>query len=431
MLQDRYGNRVSTESNVACDGYIESVDSVLSATDDPLIGIDKALAADPEFALAHVTKGRHFMLLGKMKEARESILHAALLAPGLTAREQSHIEIFNLLSSGLSSDALTLTLSHMQDYPRDAFALAPSTSVFGLIGFGGREAREPEQLDLLEPLVDAYGDDWWFLTVYAFALIEMGQWQRGRELIERALEQKPRSAHTVHIYAHALYEAGDDKPLADYLEAWLPDYPNTNLLSCHAWWHLCLARLMLGEHDAIWPMYDAHCAPSVSDGPAINVFTDGASLLWRSELAGIERSSERWQALQDYREEMLPNPMVFVDAHGGLPALALGDSERFSDWLEALSKADEKGRLPAGKIPGEINHAFAAYAAEDWSKTISILDPIQDQVIRIGGSRAQRDFVLNTLLSAYVKDDRAETARALVSAQTDRPRAVPVAGLYA
>ena len=65
MLQDRYGNRVSTESNVACDGYIESVDSVLSATDDPLIGIDKALAADPEFALAHVTKGRHFMLLGK------------------------------------------------------------------------------------------------------------------------------------------------------------------------------------------------------------------------------------------------------------------------------------------------------------------------------------------------------------------------------
>ena len=128
---------------------------------------------------------------------------------------------------------------------------------------------------------------------------------------------------------------------------------------------------------------------------------------------------------------MLPNPMVFVDAHGGLPALALGDSERFSDWLEALSKADEKGRLPAGKIPGEINHAFAAYAAEDWSKTISILDPIQDHVIRIGGSRAQRDFVLNTLLSAYVKDGRAETARALVSAQTDRPRAVPVAGLYA
>jgi len=431
MLQDRYGNRVSTRSNVACDGYIESVDSVLSATDDPLIGIDKALAADPEFALAHVTKGRHLMLLGRMKEAKESILHAVALAGGTTAREQSHIEIFNLLLSGRSPDALTLTHSHMQDYPRDAFALAPSTSVFGLIGFGGRESREPEQLELLEPLVDAYGDDWWFLTVYAFALIEMGQWQRGRELIERALEQQPRSAHTAHIYAHALYEAGDDKPLADYLEAWLPDYPDTNLLSCHAWWHLCLARLMLGEHDAIWPIYDAHCAPSVSDGPAINVFTDGASLLWRSELAGIERSSERWQALQHYREKTLPNPMVFVDAHGGLPALALGDAERFNDWLEALMQADEKGRLPAGKIPSEINQAFAAYAAEDWSKTISILDPIQDQVIRIGGSRAQRDFVLNTLLSAYVKDGRAEVARALVSAQTDRPRAVPVAGLYA
>ncbi len=431
MLQDRYGNRVSTESNVALEGYIESVDSVLSATNDPLVGINKALAADPEFALAHVTKGRQFMLLGKMKEARESILRAVALAPGTTAREQSHIEIFNLLSSGRSPDALTLTRTHMKDYPRDAFALAPSTSVFGLIGFGGREGREPEQVDLLEPLVGAFGDDWWFLSVYAFALIEVGQWQRGRELIERALEQKPRSANTAHIYAHALYEAGEDRPLADYLEAWLPDYPDTNLLSCHAWWHLCLARLMLGEHDAIWPIYDAHCAPSISDGPAINVFTDGVALLWRSELAGMERTTERWQALQDYREKTLAHPMVFVDAHGGLPALALGDAERFSDWLEALTKADEKGRLPAGKIPGKINQAFEAYAAEDWSKAISILEPIQDQIIRIGGSRAQRDFVLNTLLSAYVKDGRAETARALISAQSDRPRAVPVSDLYA
>ena len=429
MLQDQYGNSLSTGSNTAAEGYVEAVDSILSATGNPQIGLDKALEADPNFALAHVAMGRHLMLLGKMKEARESIVRAVELAPKSSSREQRHIEVFNLLSSGRSPDALELTRVHMKDDPRDAFVLAPSTSVFGLIGFGGRAGREPEQLELLEPLVDVYGDDWWFLTAYAFALIELGQWQKGRELIERALEQKPRSANTAHIYAHALYEAGEDRELADYLELWLQDYPESNLLSCHAWWHLCLSKLMLGEDETIWPIYDAHCAPGATDGPAINVFTDGASLLWRSEIAGVARSEKRWQALQDYREKALPNPMVFVDAHGGLPALALGDHGRFSDWIEALGKADAKGRLPAGHIPAEVNLAFEAYEAANYSKAIDILEPIQSQIVRIGGSRAQRDLVLNTLLSAYVKGGRPEAARALIAAAEDRAQTVPVVGM--
>jgi tetratricopeptide (TPR) repeat protein len=429
MLQDQYGNSLSTQSNAASDGYIEAVDSLLTAADDPQIGLDKVLEADPEFALGHVAQGRHLMLLGDMKGARKSILRAVGLAPGTSVREQSHIEIFNLLSTGRSGDALALTRKHLVDHPRDAFALAPSTSVFGLIGFGGDANREPVQLELLAPLVDVYGDDWWFLTVYAFALIEMGQWQKGRDLVEQALAQKPRSAHTVHIYAHSLYEAGEDKLLADYLQAWLVDYPESMLLSCHAWWHLCISRLMLGEYESVWPIYDAHCAPGATSGPAINVFTDGASLLWRSELAGVERSPARWQALQEYQETTLPKPMVFVDAHGALPSLALGNDDGFSQWLEALQKADEAGRLPAGKIPGEVSRAFAAFEAADWAKAIDILEPIKDQVVRIGGSRAQRDLVLNTLLSAYVKDGRPDAARVIISAQADRSCTVPVAGL--
>ncbi len=429
MLQDHYGNTLTTQSTAARDGYIAAVDSILTASDDPQPGLDRALEADPEFALAHATQGRHLMLLGEMKGARESIDRAVELASGTSTREQSHIEIFNLLSNGRGPEALELTRKHIADYPRDAFALAPSTSVFGVIGFGGDENRERKQLELLQPLVDVYGDDWWFLSVYAFALIETGQWQKGRELVEQALIQKPRSANTAHIYAHALYEAGEDRALADYLEAWLPDYPESNLLSCHAWWHLCLARLMIGEYEAVWPIYDAHCAPGATDGPSINVFTDGASLLWRSELAGVERSQKRWQALQEYQQTTLPKPMVFVDAHGGLPALALGNQEGFSQWLGALQKADEAGKLPAGKIPGEVSLAFAAFETSDWAKAISILEPIRDQIVRIGGSRAQRDLVLNTLLSAYVNDGRPEAAREIISAQSDRPRAIPIAGL--
>ena len=37
-------------------------------------------------------------------------------------------------------------------------------------------------------------------------------------MVENALKQNPRSAHTAHVWAHALYEAGEDKVVADYSE---------------------------------------------------------------------------------------------------------------------------------------------------------------------------------------------------------------------
>ena len=233
MLEDQYGNTLSTSSNAARDGYVAAVDAVLSAAQDPAVGLQASLNADPNFALAHTAMARHLMLLGDIKNARQSITQAQELAKNLTPREQQHIEIFELLLTGRSKEALTLTRKHIQEYPRDAFALAPSTSVFGLIGFGGNIGREDEQVELLEPLRDAYGDDWWFQTVYAFALIETGQWQQGRDLAQQALEVRPRSAHTAHIYAHALYEGGEDQALVNYLEDWLPEYPESLLLSCH------------------------------------------------------------------------------------------------------------------------------------------------------------------------------------------------------
>ena len=47
-----------------------------------------------------------------------------------------------------------------------------------------------------------------------------------------------------------------------------------------------------------------------------------------------------------------------------------------------------------------------------------------DEVVRIGGSRAQRDLINNTLLAAYIKDGRPEAAHAMVEQMTDRSPSV-------
>ena len=429
MKSDRYNLKLTTNSTHARDSYIHAVDAVLSAADDPDRFIDKCLLEDPHFALIHCVRARVHQLNGNIQESRLSAKMAITLSLTATERERQHANIFWLLANGKNSEALDLIKRHVSEYPRDAFALAPACSVFGLIGFSGRVAREPEQVSLLEPLISFYDKDWWFLTVYAFSLIEVGEWEKGLTLIEEALDIQPRSAHSAHVKAHALYESGNDKSLANYLIDWLPDYPENYLLNCHIWWHLCLAKLMLGETETIFDMYDQHCSPDISSSPAINIFTDGASLLWRAELAGMKVSDSRWRKLLDYRNKLFPRPIVFVDAHGALPSIALGNSTDLEKWQTLVTEYGTTGFLPAGTIPSQLTTAFAAYARRDWNSVINVLRPILSEVVKIGGSRAQRDLIQNTLLSAFINDGRPQEARTLLAAQTDRGQTVPLNGL--
>lgn len=429
MLKDRYDLDVTTSSTEARDAYIEGTDAILAATPEPELALERSIAADPDFALPWSALARQHQLMGRPKQAREAADKAVALAEYATEREQQHAKAYLLMVTGKGQDALALTHEHMQRWPRDAFLLAPSCGVFGLIGFSGRKGREPEQLELLAPLAKHYGDDWWFLSAHAFALLEMGQWTEARQLIERSLEQFPRNAHAAHIRAHALYEAGEDEESRNYLESWMPDYPSTGLMHCHLWWHTALMRLVAGDIDGMWDAFDNNCAPDKSTSPTINIMTDGAALLWRAELAGIERPTERWNALCEWFESTFPKPMVFVDAHGGLPYAATGNDEGLAQFQQLVQETADKGRLPAGDIGIPLSSAFGAFAKGQWSETISTLEPIMDDVVCIGGSRAQRDLVTNTLLAAYINDGRSDSAKALLDSVHDRQPSRPVAGL--
>ena len=429
MLHDRYGLTITTDSDEARDAYVEGVDRILSANGGARESLQWAIATDSHFALAHAAYARWLQLAGRAADAKEAAARATELAETASARERQHVEIFSRLVSGHGQDALSLTHSHIEEFPLDAFALSPSCGVFGLIGFSGRRERESEQTALLEPLAEAYGDDWWFLTSYAFALVEIGQWERGRELIERALEIYPRNAHGAHVLSHALYEAGEDQAGANYLEEWLSEYTPEGQLHCHLWWHLGIFRLLLGDAEAMWELYDRECAVDVSRSPPVNIASDGVSLLWRAELAGEPRGRERWDAIRRYIEKTFPKPMVFVDVHAALASAVVDDHAAFDQFIELLDQMGSDAQLPAGMVPAELGRAFGAFVRGDWAGVISVIEPIAEDVVRIGGSRAQRDLIEDTLLAAYVKDGRVEFARALVDARSDRRPTVSVAGL--
>ena len=169
--------------------------------------------------------------------------------------------------------------------------------------------------------------------------------------------------------------------------------------------------------------------PGTSGSPSINVFTDSSSFLWRSELAGNPRDREAWASARDYYESNFRRPIVFVDAHAGLVYAALGESEKLEACIDQLQELGEAGRLPAETIGASLARAYEAFIGERWTDTIDILEPLMPQIVRIGGSRAQRDLMTNTLLAAYVKADRMDAARAFLAEVHDRQPSRPVAGL--
>jgi len=434
MLTDRYGNELTTTSEKARDLYVDGVDRMLAGDGGVGVVLDAAIEADPDFALAHVARARHDHLLARGREARRRMGSASTLARDATAREQRHTEIYAAIISGDIPRSLNLTREHLAQHPRDAFVVAPASGVFGSIGFSGRIGRFEEQRAFLDPLATHYGEDWWFLTVHAFALAETGEWKRARTLAERAIEWRPTNAHAAHTLAHVLYEGGADTDALDFLTGFAPNADRDGILHCHIWWHYALVLMTAGHIDAAWEAFTQNCLPGTTTSPAINVFTDASSFLWRAEIAGIERDTASWEAVREHYEASFRNPIVFVDCHAALPYAALGDHETVTATIAVLDELSEQGRLPAGGFGATAARAYAAFADARWAEVIDTLEPVMMELPRIGGSRAQSDLVTNTLLAAYVNDGRAEAAAALLDREHDdlgRAPAHAVAGLAA
>lgn len=286
MLDDRYGLPLSSASVAARDAYVAGADSVLSAVTGYREHLAQALAADPTFALAHVALARGLFMDGDVMQAREAAARARALAAEASQREQSHVNAIALTLEGMPAQA---TLAHLGRWPRDAMVLSPATSVFGLFGFSGDPDHEEQLYRLLVSLAPAYGQDWWFDAVHAFAACETGRLASAWALIERSLAQHPRNAHGAHFRSHVMYERGESTTALAYLEAWMPALDKRSLMHCHLSWHVALAALAAGRPERAWEAYRACVHPGGAWGPPINVVTDAASFLWRAELAGQPR----------------------------------------------------------------------------------------------------------------------------------------------
>jgi Flp pilus assembly protein TadD len=430
MLTDRYGLLLSTASSTARDAYVEGCEAKLAMYPGAVEAFDRAIAADPGFALAHAARAHALLERGDAAAARASIAAANSLAAGLSAREKSHVAFFGLLVAGETEAALSALDPHLNEWPRDVLVLATTAFTNGLIGSSGRAGQKRAVLDLLERLAPSWGDDWWFTAHHGMALSENGRRDAARPKIERSLSQNPKNPWAAHALAHLCYEEGDANAARAFLASWLPTYPRNGLLFSHLNWHLALGHLEAGDAAAAFRLFREAFAPDVHSGPPRGKVTDAVSFLWRWELAGYPRETDAWRLMHDLASSAFPHAGVaFSDMHIALAEVVAGDDAALEARALEIDGLARKGCYPSGRLVPAVSRAFAAFERRDFAVAIDGLEPAVGELERIGGSRAQLDLVEFTLLRAYVGADRLEDARRTLSGRRRGSPTLPVAGL--
>jgi hypothetical protein len=257
--------------------------------------------------------------------------------------------------------------------------------------------------------------------MHAFALNELFRTAEARALVEKSLARRERNGHASHCMAHVLYEEGDPANGAAFLDAWLPGYERGAQLYGHLNWHLALFELVAGRPERTLKLVDDGLQPSRAPGPALGVVADAASLLWRTELTTGECMGERWPAVAELAATAFPKPSItFADMHCALAFAATNDAARIGTLVDALRERLEAGRVPAGPVVVGLAEGALAFANDDYEAAVRAMAPLRDEVVRIGGSHAQRDVFEETLLEAYIRAGHVEAATALLTERLDR-----------
>jgi tetratricopeptide (TPR) repeat protein len=413
---DRYDLGLTTTSADAAAHYRAAIECLQYGNVGAVAWLEQAVAADEGFALAHATLARTYQLSGNMDDAKASIARAHALAGGATRRERQQIAFLAAVVGNEMPRALALGREHLDDFPRDGFLLGQWRF---LTTYSSEKDRQAQAYALLTQLAPLYGDDSAFLGEYGFVLHESDRFAESRALSERALTLYPRNATASHNVSHVFYETNDHESGIAFLDSWLPEYPTNAQGYGHLSWHHALFALASGQLGRLWDTYERSLRPPTLPSPT--KLPDTASLLWRLHIYGAVDAPLAWQPVRDLAARLVAKPgRTFFDVHAALAYAGAGDDAAMEGLIEGLQQLAADGNLLAGDVSLPLVRGVAAFERGNYDETIREIAPVMPEVVRIGGSNAQREVFEDTLLQAYLRAGRYAEAEALLRTRLGR-----------
>jgi tetratricopeptide (TPR) repeat protein len=403
-LTDRYGLPLTTASTVAARRYQDGMDTLLSYGFGADQAFAAAVAADEGFALGHAGAALFALFQGDGASAKTSVDRACHLVAGATRREQQHVEALVAIAGGEAARGLGLIEEHVKEFPRDALLVNQAGNTIGL---GGRADREELRVAFVEGLAHAYGDDWWYQSALGFTYHEVGRYEESRQLSERSLAQYQGNANASHNIAHVCYETVDNEGGIAVLSDWLNGYDRRAPFYCHLAWHLALFELQCGRPERALALYERDIVASPNPRLAM---IDGSALLWRFGLYDFATGPRPWGRLADLAPRVTRPGFIFGDVHAALAYASVGDGAALSALVTGLRAGEAKGHPTAGAVALPLVQGVAAYVAGDHAGALALLESVDGEIHRIGGSHAQWELFEETMVVCKIRLGRYDDA---------------------
>jgi hypothetical protein len=422
-----HGLTFDTSSNEACKLYDAALTQYVGWYDiDQMNGLDgtvkSIIKADPDFLMGHVVDvGLQLVNCPENFKAYEVELRNLNLLKekkqeSLTKRELLHVEALNILACGDLPKSCECWEEILVGYPHDLLALKFAHDSYFYLGYS-REMRDSvaHVLPLWKPSTPLYG---YLYGMQSFGLSQTNFFNQAERAAQKGLELNRNDAWSTHTLCHINEYRNTAADAIRFLRNTETDWAACNLLAKHNYWHLALYHLERNEHDLALKVFDENIfSPSKNLSSYFDI-VDACALLYRLKLDNCkeaENNSERWSRLKDACLPLLnDNGFAFNDIHIFMSLSACGDKTSkisFIDTFQSyLTEPDPSETYGSSKIVNNYlkkikkNIASKIYTSiehfdnGDFDRVVETLYPIRYEIIKVGGSNAQRD-VFHQLLT--------------------------------
>jgi tetratricopeptide (TPR) repeat protein len=365
--------------------------------------LQAALKLEPDMPAALALGGLANALMGRaqgMLAARAASVstNAALNAVGGgTPHERVLARALEVASAGRWKRAAHHLEQHLRDHPGHLLAIKLAHALRFMTGEVAQMLRTTAAvMPSWSSSTPGYG---FVLGCRAFALEETGEFAEAETAGRTAVAHEPDDVWGLHAVAHVMEMSGRTREGRAWLVAARPRWGTCGSFGQHLLWHLALFHLSEGDSDGALALYDAGLQPA-REGD-FRDFANAASLLWRLQHEGIDVGS-RWDGLHEIAHERRRDcTYALASLHYLMALIASGDDQAARECMDQMRQCsrgdgnDQASVLACIGVPlAEV--LLSAFGRGDRPRELGRL---AGDLPRLGGSRAQQDVFLRTLMT--------------------------------
>ena len=317
---------------------------------------------------------------------------SAAAQPETSSRERRFIAAVAAWVGGDIDTAINLHQEQAREFPRDLASV--KLGQYHTFNRGDMRAM----LGLALTVLPAAHDVPYIHGMAAFGWEECNQMLEAERAARRAIAMRRKEPWAHHALAHVLLTTGRIGDGWLFMQDASTTWTDLNsFMVTHNWWHQALFALAMHKPEEALKLYDERIwgVDKTYSQDQVNA----VSLLARLDLLEVDLG-ERWAELGNWLEVRTQDQVSpFLDLHYlyGLarsrPEDSLKKLQNIEHFCSTVNTAQPRQDQPVWReVALPLAHGLLAHANRQFSAAAAHMQPAMHQLIRIGGSYAQRDL---------------------------------------